>query len=150
MRARLMGRSLLGICLVALSLASVSCDEADPPTTPSVIWNGAITVESFTGTVPVGTTRFFSFVSPHQGAVSLTLLSLIEDGQPSEHTVNIGIGAPSGTGCAVGVNTLTTGPGNTAQVTATIPAGTYCARILDVGNLTAPATFAINISHPAQ
>ena len=150
MRARVMGRLLLGGCVLALAFASASCDEADPPTDPSPIWNGAITVESFTGVLPVGGSRFYSFVSPHQGVINLTLLTLTENGEPSPNTINIGLGAPSGTGCAVGINTLTTGPGNTQHVSVAIPAGTYCARVQDVGNLTAPATFAVNISHPAQ
>jgi hypothetical protein len=150
MYAGLMGRLLLGICVLALSVASASCDETDPPSTPSTIWTGAITVESFSGTLPVGATRFYSFVSPHQGVIDLTLLTLIENGATSANTVNIGLGVPSGTTCAVGVNTLTTGPGSTRQVSVAIPAGTYCARVQDVGNLTSTATFSVNISHPAQ
>jgi len=145
-----MGRSLFGICILALSVASASCDETDPPSTPSPIWSGAITVESFTGTLPVGGTAFYSFFSPHTGVINLTLLTLTENGQPSGNTVNIGLGAPSGTTCAVGVNTLTTGPGTSTHVSVAIPAGTYCARVQDVGNLTSTATFSVNISHPAQ
>ena len=150
MRAGLMGRLLFGICILALSVASASCDESDPPSTPSPIWTGAIVVESFTGTLPVGGTAFYSFFSPHTGVVNLTLLTLTENGQPSSNTVNIGLGAPSGTICAVGENSLTTGPGVTQHVSVAIPAGTYCARIQDVGNLTATVAFSINISHPAQ
>jgi hypothetical protein len=150
MRAGLMGRSLLGICILALSVASASCDESDPPSTPSPIWSGAITVESFSGTLPVGGTAFYSFVSPHTGVINLTLISLTENGQPSSNTVNLGLGAPSGTTCAVGVNSLTTGPGVSQHVSVAIPAGTYCARIQDVGNLTSAAAFSVNISHPAQ
>ena len=82
--------------------------------------------------------------------IDLTLLTLIENGATSANTVNIGLGVPSGTTCAVGVNTLTTGPGSTRQVSVAIPAGTYCARVQDVGNLTSTATFSVNISHPAQ
>ena len=37
--------------LAALSVGSASCDETAPPSTPSAIWTGAITVESFSGTV---------------------------------------------------------------------------------------------------
>ena len=83
--------------------------------------------------------------------INLTLLTLTENGQTSANTVNIGLGAPSGTTCAVGVNSLTTGPGHVrTHVSVAIPAGTYCARIQDVGNLTSTATFSVNISHPAQ
>jgi hypothetical protein len=82
--------------------------------------------------------------------INLTLLTLTQDGQTSSETVNIGLGAPVGTGCAVGTNTLTTGPGLSPHVSVAIPAGTFCARILDVGNLTSAAAFTINISHPAQ
>lgn len=145
-----MGRSIFGLCVLALTFATASCDEADGPSTPSPIWTGAITVEPFTGMVAVDGTRFFSFVSPHQGVITLTLLTLTENGEATSATVNVGLGAPAGTGCIVGVNTITTGPGNSAQLSVAIPAGTYCARIADVGNLTATASFAINISHPAQ
>ena len=145
-----MGRSLLGICVLALSAASASCDEASPPSAPSTIWTGAIVVESFTGTLPVGGSAFYSFYSPHTGVINLTLITLTENGQPSGNTVNLGLGAPIATSCAVGENQLTTGPGVTQHVSVAIPAGTYCARILDVGNLSSTATFAINISHPAQ
>lgn len=61
--------------------------------------------------------------------------------------VGLGVGTPAGTGCTV-ASTLTVAADSTPQVTGTYTPGVYCARISDVGNLSAPAAFVITIAHP--
>lgn len=91
--------------------------------------------------------RFYSFTVPQDGLVSLTLLELAENGEPSSALVNIGIGIPQGTGCSV-VDSRTTGVDVKPQFQDFFEAAVYCARVADVGNLTSDAAFALNIAYP--
>jgi hypothetical protein len=107
----------------------------------------AVTVETFAGVLPVDGSEFYSFTVPQTGFVGLTLLSLVENGEPSSALVNVALGVPRGTGCTV-VDSRTINPSPTPLLRDQYPAGIYCVRIADVETLTADATFAINISRP--
>ena len=140
--------STLSLVAVAAALAGAACGNRIVPTGPSGNpLSASVDVESFVGTLPVGGTRFYSFTVPQDGNVSLTLLSLVENGEPSTNTVNIGIGVPQGTGCTL-LDSRTTAAGATPQFTNFYQAAVYCARVADVGTLTAAATFALNIAYP--
>jgi hypothetical protein len=137
MRAGLIGGLL--ICLTG----SGCRDDAG---TPSPIPTEELVVQTFSGTLPVGGSRFFSFTLPRDGSIKLTLLTLQENGVGSEAAVVIGIGVPAGTDCQQ-IQTATTKPGASPQTQGTFPQGIYCARIADTGLLQSPATFAMNIVH---
>ncbi|HUF47383.1 MAG TPA: hypothetical protein VMM93_06160 [Vicinamibacterales bacterium] len=109
--------------------------------------SAALTVETFAGVLPVDGSRFYSFTVPQNGLVGLTLLSLIEDGEPSPALVNVAIGVPRATDCSP-VDSRTVNPSATPLLRGEYPAGIYCVRIADVDTLTVDATFAINISRP--
>ena len=128
-------------------LAGSGCSSASA-TGPTAIGNNAtMTVETFSGTLPLKGSRFFSFPVPHTGATTLILLSLTEDGAPSTNTVQIGIGVPRGTDCSV-IDVAMVNPGVVGQVASFHDPAIYCARIGDTGNLKAPAAFSMNIIHP--
>ena len=61
--------------------------------------------------------------------------------------LGLGIGQPSGTEC-VTTTSVNTAAGSSAQVTGTYSAGVYCAKVSDIGNLYAPASFNVTIAYP--
>ncbi len=143
----------LGAMLGAAILAS-SCG-GNGVTTPTTTTTTTTTTtvaeptirENFSGTLAVGPSRFYSFSVSQNGTVNVTLTSLGGSSQPSDVTVGLSVGTPSGTGCST-PSTVTVSAASTAQVTGTYSPGIYCARIFDVGNLPAPVAFAITIAHP--
>jgi hypothetical protein len=140
---------MMAACLPLLFLAA-ACDKNDTPTSPT---DPPTTVapptinEEFVGTVDVGGSRFYSFTVVENGTVNVTLTSVGGPGVPATAWLGLGIGAPSGEDCST-TSTVNTAPGTTAQITGTYAPGIYCARVLDIGNLFAPATFAVTIAHP--
>jgi hypothetical protein len=136
-----------------LVLVAAGCsDDTSTPTsstptttTPSVA--AATIAEEFTGTVRVGSAAFYSFSTSLNGTITVTLTSVGGVNVPSTAWMGIGIGIPNAEDCAVSTS-ANTPPGASAQLTGTFSPGVYCARIYDIGNLAAPATFAITIAHP--
>jgi hypothetical protein len=134
--------------LAALVLAGAGCGNRIVPLGPSGNPTTAVvTVESFIGVLPVGGFRFYSFTVPQDGLVSLTLLSLTENGEASSAKVNVGIGVPQGTGCSV-IDSRTTGPDVRPQFKDFFQAAVYCVRVADVEGLAADVAFAVNIAYP--
>jgi hypothetical protein len=111
-----------------------------PVATPSVS-------ETWASVLPVGGFKIYSFGIPANGTVNITLTSVGGQFVPSTVQLGIGIGSPAGTDCTT-TQTVTAASGSTAQITTTEPAGVYCARVYDVGNLFAPANFSVQIDHP--
>jgi len=104
--------------------------------------------ETFNGTVPVGGSRFYTFNIAANGTVNVTLKSVSGAGVPSTVQLGLGIGQPSGVDCSTSVN-VTAGSASIApQATGVFGPGLFCARVFDVGNLFAPATFSVTIAHP--
>jgi len=139
---------MLAVVLTGLALGGSSCsDEQLVAPTPGVA-NQQVAVESFTGTLAKLGSRFYSFNVTQSGPISIVLLSLVEGGTASTATVSIGLGVPRGTDC-LATNTVTIGVGVAPQLSVSVDPLIYCARIADVGNLTAlSADFAINITRP--
>jgi hypothetical protein len=105
------------------------------------------TTETFNGTLPVGGFKFYSFAIAQNGTVNVALVSVTGDGVPATVTLALGLGHPAGTDCnATSVNT--TVASTPPQITGTYAPGVWCVRLADLGNLSAPATFAITIAHP--
>ena len=129
-----------------LALLTVACGSNTPttPTTPNLP-----STEIFSGTLPVQGSSFYSFTVAATGNVSITLASLVPVAPgPAVNTVmGLGVGTPSGTECSV-TNSVTTAPGLTAQLVNSLTAATYCAKIYDLGALTAPVDFTVRIVHP--
>lgn len=91
---------------------------------------------------------FYSFDVTAFGTVNLTLQNVGGvTGVPETVWVGVGIGVPDGTDCST-TTSLTTQAGGGPHVSSVLAAGTYCARIYDVGNLAAATPFAVLIAHP--
>lgn len=135
-----------------LSLAGAGCGSSS--TSPSTVTTTQTPVaptqtETFRGTLAVGATRFYSFSVAQYGTVNLTLTALTGDIDPATSSVTLGLGRPSGTGCALGLS-VTAFPTSTEtpHTSNILDAGVYCAQVTDSGTLTAPAAFTVAIAHP--
>jgi hypothetical protein len=135
----------LGFFLV-LGLLTTACGSGNPstPTTPALP-----TTEAFSGTLQVQGSAFYSFTLAATGQVSITLASLVPvaPGPAANTVMGLGVGTPLETDCSV-TNSVATAPGLTAQLVNSLAAGTYCAKIYDLGGLTAPVDFTVRIVHP--
>jgi hypothetical protein len=103
--------------------------------------------EDFVGTVSVGGSAFYSFTVEQNGTVNVTFTAISGNGVPGTAWMGLSLGTPSGEDCTPS-STVNTAPGSTAQLTGTYAPGIYCARIADIGNLFASASFAVTIAHP--
>jgi hypothetical protein len=128
-------------------LSAMGCSPLGPTSSPEILPNPSVTVENFTGTLPLKGSAFYSFSVTERGLTYLSLISLKEAGVPSSVKVTIGLGTPRGTTCSSSNILAVTGDGS-LQLTGTTDRGVHCAIILDTGNLTSDAAFSINIVHP--
>jgi hypothetical protein len=139
------------IPLLGLALLASGCDKSTTsPTTTTTDTRtpaAASVTESFVGVVPVGGASFYSISLTQYGTVNLTLNSVSGTTVPSTVMLGLAIGTPSGTSCTTSTTT-NTAAGTTAQVTGSYEIGVYCAKVSDIGNLFAPATFDVAIAHP--
>jgi hypothetical protein len=146
-----MKRRLQAFVLIALgtALAAAACSNNNQQTTTPTPTPAAPTVtESFSGTLPVGGTKFFSFKVSQYGTVQVSLLDVSGTDVPSTVTLTLGLGTPSGTTCSAGTSVAATTADMMPQLSTTLDVGVYCASIADPGNLSAPANFSITIAHP--
>lgn len=140
-------------CLCAAVLAA-GCGDSDSPTSPTDTSTTTETAveptvsEHFNGTIGVNGSGFYSFEVGAYGTVNLTLQNVGGvTGVPESVWVGVGIGVPDGTDCST-TTSANTQAGGGPHVSSVLNAGTYCARIYDIGNLAAPTPFAILIEHP--
>jgi hypothetical protein len=139
--------------IVSVAVVATACGSNDTPTSPDTTTTTTETAadasisESFRGSLPVSGIRFFAFEVGSYGTVNITLDEVGGSGVPSSIWVGLGLGVPEGTDCSTTVS-LNTQSGTGPHVSTTLAAGTYCARIYDIGNLAAAAPFAVTIAHP--
>jgi hypothetical protein len=131
--------------LLAVVLAGVACGNSNPtPTSPST--PAAIT-EMFRGTLQPNGSSFYAFTSQTDGDVSVTLAS-VREGSPLtvilDPTLDLGLGTPAGTGCALDTE-LETAPALSAQIVYGMKTGVHCVEVSDPGSLTGAVTFLIRI-----
>lgn len=102
----------------------------------------------FSGTLIVRGQRFYSFTVPSTRTVRVTLEQLHnEAGAASAATVVLGIGVPSGTGCAM-LREVAAGASDTPHIDESLTAGIYCAQLTDPGTLTEAVAFSVRIDFP--
>ena len=118
-----------------------STETATSPTTtaPSTIL--------FSGTLQPRATRFYSYSMSSAGTVSAMLASLERGNTPMPNSVELGLGIPAGTGCAVSTTSLTT-TSLVPQLQQDASIGTYCVRISDTEGLPTAMNFTIRLVHP--
>jgi hypothetical protein len=130
------------IALVGLAILCAGCNllpGSTSPTTPTT------TTETFSGTLTAQSSSFYAFTVSTAETVSITLTTL---SPTATIAVGLGIGTPNGTtSCTLSSFTSSAVAASTPQITVTENAGSYCAQIYDVGNVTTPSAFTISIVH---
>lgn len=141
-----MRRSISGslALVLAIALGVSGCDSGDSTTTPTPTQPGPTTTETFAGSLTPNGAAVFTFPVTGTGSVTATLRNVKPD---SGVQVGLGLGVWNGVLCQVILSndkaqqdTTVTGQVNSA--------GTLCARIFDVGQLSATTTFEIVVVHP--
>jgi len=126
---------------------SAGCSPLGPTSSPQVLPNSQLIVENFSGSLALKGSAFYSFSVIESGTTYLSLITLKEGGVDSAAKITIGLGFPRGTTCATN-NILTVVADGSLSLTGTTERGVHCAVVFDPGNLTLPATFSLNITHP--
>jgi hypothetical protein len=141
------------LCISLGLLTNGACGD-DSPTSPTDTSTTTVSAaeptieEQFAGTLGANGSAFYSFDVTTYGTVNVTLQNVGGvTGVPETVWVGLGIGVPDGTDC-ITTTSVNTQAGAGPQVSSVLEAGTYCARIYDVGNLAAPTPFSALIVHP--
>lgn len=138
------GVRLGALLLAAAAAAGCGKDTASTATSPTTT---APTTILFSGTLQPKATRFYSYTMTTAGTVSAMLASLEQGGAPKSNALQLGLGIPAGTGCAVDAPQDTT-TSLVPQIKLEAGVGTYCVRISDTAGLPAPMNFTIRVIHP--
>jgi hypothetical protein len=133
------------VAAFALAWLNAACGSSGSPTSPAAPATTSPTTETFASALTAQGAAFRTFTVSQAGTVSITLVS---DGPPVI-PFGLGLGIRTGaTGCnlTAAVNTM---PGDTAQITAPVDPGSYCAGIYDIGNIASGGVnFSVRIVHP--
>ena len=129
------------ILLLVAGLAAGGCDETDTPTTPTTPPENI--TETFSGTVTVNGAVTHTFTTTVAGTIAATLTAV---GPDSTAVVGFSLGNWNGTACQIVIanDNATQGTLLTAAASAT---ANLCARVYDVGKLTEPATYSVQVVH---
>src|SRR5215467_9233495 len=105
-RMRATTAAILGLILIgsACSHSSTSTSPSTTTGTSSTTAAAPTVSESFTGTLPVGGFKFFSFNIAANGTVNVTLNSVSGTGVPATVQLGLGIGQPAGIDCSATTN----------------------------------------------
>lgn len=152
-----LSRSRLVLCATVVALA-VGCSEPkfSLPTSPAESDSSATTTattstdpQTFSGTLGVRGQRFYSFTVPSTRTVRVTLEQLqSEAGTVSAATLVLGLGVPSGTGCAM-LREVAAGASEAPHIDESLAAGIYCAQLTDPGTLAEAVVFSVRIDFPS-
>lgn len=134
--------SRLRFLALAFALGTAACGSSTPttstPTTPVTV------TDTFAGTLTANGAASYTFTTAASGAVTATLTTLAPD---STLIVGIALGTWNGNACQIvlskdSATQLSFLIGQASQ------ASTFCVRIYDVGNVTDPATYEMQVNHP--
>jgi hypothetical protein len=132
----------LGLALVVMTAACGGSDNTTAVTAPT----GTTKTETFTGTVQANSTDGLNtFVVATAGnAVAVTLISA---GPPAGVVLYLGIGNPGAGGtCSLIQAPTLAQSSNTAQITGTAAAGTYCISVQEFQGI-GPITYTVTVAH---
>ena len=129
-----------------VSLLAASCGGSDSAVTAPTAPAPTAGTEPVTAQMAPGGLVIHQFVASATGAVSVTLTAT----DPPATLVGLGIGIPgANAGTCDMTKTVQARPGTTAQLTASVESGTYCAGTFDVGGLgTRGVLVTYSVAHP--
>lgn len=142
-------RAAAAICLLA---AAAGCNSTDPSaaTTAAALLASAPSVplvtETFAGTVQQGANDSHTFtVTSNNFQITLAMTAA---GPPATIQEGFGVGQMVGGSCQLLSGGFGTYPASTTpQLSGTIPSGSYCVMVYDVGNQVGPITYTVVIQH---
>ncbi len=147
-------RSRLVLAATALILAAACSEPQFSLPTSSTDTDSTSTTETstdpqtFSGTLAVRGQRFYSFTVPSTRTVRITLEQLQDGtGTAATATLVLGLGVPSGTGCAM-LREVAAGASDVPHIDESLTTGVYCAQLTDPGSLTDAVTFSVRIEFP--
>lgn len=129
------------------AMSASSCANATTPiaTAPTPV---AINEPAFVDTLTVNGAKTQVFTTTGGGLVTITLATLDAAADASPTTVGLSLGVWSGNSCQTQPTlSLDTAVLGTSLTGSAAGAGSLCVRIYDVGKLTGPVGFTINIVH---
>lgn len=130
------------------SLPTSATDTDSTSTTTTTTTTSATDPQTFSGTLAVRGQRFYSFTVPSTRTVRVTLEQLQnEAGAASRDTLVLGLGVPSGTGCAM-LREVAAGSSDVPHFDESLTAGVYCTQLTDPGTLTEAVAFSVRIEFP--
>jgi len=130
------------------SLPTSATDTDSTSTTTTTTTTSATDPQTFSGTLAVRGQRFYSFTVPSTRTVRVTLEQLQnEAGAASRDTLVLGLGVPSGTGCAM-LREVAAGSSDVPHFDESLTAGVYCTQLTDPGTLTGAVAFSVRIEFP--
>lgn len=138
-----MQRKFHGALLLAAALLAAGCDNVvENSTTPTA--PAPTTTDTFTGSLTVNGAQTHTFNVVAGGVVTATLSEVTPD-----NTIAVGLllGTWNGVSCTTVLSNNNTLQGN-ALVGNVTGLGTLCARIHDVGKLTAALDYKLTVVHP--
>ena len=127
--------------LVAVLALAACGDEFETPTAPT---EPTIITETFNGTVTPNGAQTHSFATEASGSVTATLKFLVPD--PAV-PMGFALGTWNGSSCSL-VIAKTDAVETTVIIGAVSALGSLCVYIHDVGNLSAPTEYEIEVLHP--
>ena len=137
-------RAILAVAVLATG--ACSNDTLASLTTPT---NPTIFTDTFTGTLSQNGSFTHSFTTASLGAVTVTIVSLAPN---SSQIVGLSLGVWNGSACSTSPqtggsssDTATSGSSITLNASA---AGSLCVRLYDVGFVTAPVIYTLQVTHP--
>lgn len=126
-----------------------SSTEADSTSTTTTTTVSATDPQTFSGTLAVREKRFYSFTVPSTRTVTITLEQLQNgDETASTATLVLGLGVPSGTGCAMLREVAAGASSDAPHIDESLTTGIYCAQLADPGILTDAVMFSVRIEFP--
>ena len=148
MMFRLLARSLALVGVVALSTSACSDNTLSQLASASQTTPQTFT-DTYTGTLSQNGAFTHIFTIQTLGSVTVSIISLAPN---STQIVGLSLGVWNGTACSTSpqtggsaVDAATTGSSITLNATA---AGNLCARLYDVGFITQPVIYTMQITHP--
>jgi hypothetical protein len=132
----------LGALLLLAVLSAQACDDSTIPTTPTP--PVTITTTPFSDTLTVNGAKTHPFTATGRGTVTVTLTSV---GPDAATIIGVSLGIWNGSSCQIWKADDQAAQGDSLDGLVS-GVGELCVRVYDVGRLTAPATYSIDVSHP--
>jgi hypothetical protein len=129
---------LLSVTILAMSACSNSALTTATTTVPCPCTDG------FSGTLSVNGAFTHTFTTTTLGAVTASIIALVPN---SSQILGFGLGVWNGTSCTVASSTDTATTGSSITLNASA-AGTLCVRLYDVGFITTPVLYQLQVVHP--